>query len=269
MTRAVDRMLWPFMCAATLLFVAWGLVPRAAVFTSVLSPPRLVAVAGLVKLSLLAAGAAWSWRARGALDPDNPVRAAWGLLAAGMLCNVIGQAVLARYQLAGQDAPFPSAGDVFYVLAYPLMGAALVQFVRAYDDAGYPLGTATERAVVMAVTTALCTGVSILVLRPVLQAEAAPMARVLNAAYPLLDMALLVPLVLLLRTTWQFRGGSVGSAWLIILSGFAFMCVGDVLFAYFSALGRTGLDPFVHASYVVSYGLIAAGVRRHLSVVIG
>src|SRR5262249_61060533 len=73
MTRAVDRLLWPFLWAATLLFLAWGIVPRAAVFTSVLFPARLVALAGLVKLCLLAAGAAWSWRARGSLDAANPV----------------------------------------------------------------------------------------------------------------------------------------------------------------------------------------------------
>ena len=95
------------------------------------------------------------------------------------------------------------------------------------------------------------------------------MAKVLNAAYPLLDMALLVPLTLLLRTTWEFRGGSVATAWLIVLSGFAFMCVGDILFAYFTALGRTGLDPFMHAAYIVAYGSIAAGVRRHLALVEG
>ena len=42
---------------------------------------------------------------------------------------------------------------------------------------------------------------------------------------------------------------------------------GDVLFAYFTALGKTGLDPFVHAAYILSYGLIAAGMRRHLALV--
>jgi len=54
---------------------------------------------------------------------------------------------------------------------------------------------------------------------------------------------------------------------MIVLSGFVFMCAGDVLFAYFTALGKTGLDPFVHAAYILSYGLIAAGMRRHLALV--
>jgi len=265
--RAIDRVLWPSLWAATLLFVAWGVVPRAALFTTVLSPGRLIAVASLVKLALLGLGAAWSWRSRRLLDADNPVRPAWTLLAAGLVCNVLGQAGLARYQLAGQESPFPSIGDFFYLLAYPLVGVALVQFVRTYHQAGYPMGSRAERATLLAVTVTVCASLSFVVLRPVIQADLPSLQKALSAAYPLLDMALLVPLALLLRTTWQFRGGSVGTAWIVVLSGFVFMCAGDVLFAYFTALGKTGLDPFVHAAYILSYGLIAAGMRRHLALV--
>jgi hypothetical protein len=267
MTRAIDRVLWPSLSLATLLFVGWGLVPRAGVFTTVLSPGRLVAVAAVVKLTLLGLGFLWSWRARRSLDASNPVRPAWTLLAAGMLANFVGQAALAPFQLSGQPTPFPSFADLFYVIAYPLIGTALVRFVRAYDEAGYPIGSRTERAVLVAVTVAICAALSVVVLRPVVQAEMPTLDKALSAAYPLLDMALLVPLALLLRTTWHFRGGSVGTAWVIVLSGFVFMCAGDVLFAYFTALGATGLDPFVHAAYIVAYGFIAAGVRRHLALV--
>jgi len=70
--RAIDRALWPSLFAATLLFVGWGLVPRATLFTTVLSPARLIAVAAVVKLVLLGLGALWSWRSRGSLDVGNP-----------------------------------------------------------------------------------------------------------------------------------------------------------------------------------------------------
>jgi hypothetical protein len=267
MNRAIDRVLWPSLAAVTLLFVAWGMAPRATVFTTVLSPGRLIAGASLVKLALLALGAAWSWRSRGHLDADNPVRPAWTLLAAGLACNVLGQAVLARYQLAGREAPFPSAGDVFYLLAYPLVGAALVRFLRAYNEAGYPMGSRAERVTFLVVTVAVCAALAFVVLRPVVQADLPPVQKALGAAYPLLDLALLVPLAVLFRMTSRFRGGSIGTAWMIVLTGFVFMCAGDVLFAYFTALGQTGLDPFVHAAYILSYGLIAAGMRRHLALV--
>jgi hypothetical protein len=268
-SRALDRLLWPSLWAATLLFVAWGLVPRAPLFTTVLSPSRLVALASVVKLVLLVLGAAGSWQSRRHLDADNPVRPAWTWLAAGLSANVLGQALLARYQLAGQESPFPSVGDVFYLLAYPLLGAALVQFVRAYHEAGYPMGSRGERARLLALTAIICASLSFVVLRPVVLSDLPPVQKALTAAYPLLDMALLVPLALLLRTTWHFRGGSVGTAWMAVLTGIVFMCAGDVLFAYFTALGQTGLDPFVHGAYIMAYGLIAAGVRKHLALVAG
>lgn len=267
MNRAIDRVLWPSLFAATLLFVGWGMVPRATLFTTVLSPARLIAVASLVKLTLLSLGALWSWRARGSIEADNPVRPAWTLLASSLLCDVLGQAVLARYQLRGEQAPFPSLGDVFWLLAYPLAGVALVRFVSAYHQSGYPMGSRGERAGLLAVTAAACAALSFVVLRPVVMAEMPALEKALSAAYPLLDMALLVPLALLLRTTWHFRGGSVGTAWILVLTGFVFMCAGDVLFAYFTALGLTGLDPFVHGAYILSYGLIAGGVGRHLALV--
>jgi hypothetical protein len=267
MSRTVDRLLWPTLWAATLLFVGWGLLPRATVFTTVLPPSRLVGLASVVKLVLLVLGAAWSWQSRKHLDADNPVRPAWTWFAAGLSANVLGQVVLARYQLVGQESPFPSVGDVFYLLAYPLLGAALVQFVRAYHEAGYPMGSRAERARLLAVTAMVCASLSFVVLRPVVMSDLPPVQKALTAAYPLLDMALLVPLALLLRTTWHFRGGSVGTAWIVVLTGIVFMCAGDVLFAYLTALGQTGLDPFVHGAYIMAYGLIAAGVRKHLALV--
>jgi hypothetical protein len=38
----------------------------------------------------------------------------------------------------------------------------------------------------------------------------------------------------------------------------------DVFFAYFQSLGEAQLDPFVHAAYLLAYGLIAGGAHRQL-----
>jgi len=42
------------------------------------------------------------------------------------------------------------------------------------------------------------------------------------------------------------------------------LCMADIFFAYFQSLGEEHLDPFVHASFVLSYGLIAGGAHRQL-----
>ena len=38
----------------------------------------------------------------------------------------------------------------------------------------------------------------------------------------------------------------------------------DAFFAYFQSLGEQHLDPFVHATFVRAYGLVARGAHRQL-----
>jgi hypothetical protein len=52
--------------------------------------------------------------------------------------------------------------------------------------------------------------------------------------------------------------------WALVLGGLIFMCVGDLSFAYLSALGQQHRGPFVHATFILFYGLIAGGAHRQL-----
>jgi hypothetical protein len=75
-----------------------------------------------------------------------------------------------------------------------------------------------------------------------------------------LDFVLLIPTVLLIRMTLAMRGGAAWRVWAALLGGFAFLCVGDLLFAYLPTMGHDGVDPLIHAMYILSYALIACGV---------
>ena len=48
------------------------------------------------------------------------------------------------------ETPFPTLGDIFYVLAYPFLIAALLVFLNAYREAGLPMGSLAERALLVA-----------------------------------------------------------------------------------------------------------------------
>jgi hypothetical protein len=268
MSRAADRLLWPAVVLAAGVYAAWGAAPQAALFRSTLGSHVLLALASVAKLAFLLAATLWAWRCRSALEPGNPVRPAWTLLAAGVGATLLGQAWLAPYQILSGRSPFPTAADLFYVAAYPLFAIAFAWFSVAYARAGFPTGTAAERAAIALLAAVACAALAVPVLRPVLRAEMAPLDKALSVAYPALDLVLLVPLALLLRITLRFRGGVLGTAWLVVLTGFVALCAADVLFAYLTALGREGLDPFVHAGYIVSYGTIAGGIRRHLRLLV-
>jgi hypothetical protein len=143
-----------------------------------------------------------------------------------------------------------------------LFVAALFAFMRAYEEAGYPVGSAGERLAVAAAVAIAGAAVGYVVLRPVLLGPSSGLAKFLNVAYPVLDLVLLVPTVLLMRMTLAMRGGAAWKMWVALLGGFLFLCVGDILFAYLPAIGREGVDPLIHAMYILSYALTAYGVLR-------
>jgi hypothetical protein len=227
-----------------------------------LPPPVLTWVGAAIKLTCLGVAAFMSLRASSSFEPGTLTRRAWRLLGLGFAGFFLGQLCLTPYQLTVGSAPFPSVGDVFFVLAYPFFIASLFVFVRAHEEAGYPLGTPAGRRLTALGVAAAALVVAFPVLKPILEAPASPMATFLNLAYPSLDLVLLVPTALLIRITLPFRSGGVGKVWVALLGGFLALCAADIGFAYFSALGQQALDPLLNAMFVLAYGLMARGVMR-------
>jgi hypothetical protein len=255
---------WAILAVAALVYCGWALAPSNALYTKILTPPLLLAVAAALKLTYLLAGALWAFACRDRLEVDNAARPAWTLLSVGLASTFVGQLSLAPFQLLGNEAPFPSVGDLYYVLAYPFLIAAFIVLLRAYSEAGFPMGSQAERAAIIGGVVLIAAAVAVPILRPVVAVDGPVLERFLTVIYPILDLVLLVPLALLLRVALRLRGSHVGSVWALILGGLIFMCLGDVSFAYLTALGQEHLDPFVHATFILAYGLIAGGTYRQL-----
>jgi hypothetical protein len=228
--------------------------------------PALLKAAALVKLFLLGVGCVFAWKAAHGFEAGQPMRPAWGLLGTGLLMTVLGQAGYAPYQLLGREAPFPSYSDVLFIASYPCFMAALLAFLRAYRIAGLPMGSGLARGLTAVAVVAFGVVITSFVLVPLWALPAAPLARALNVAYPALDLLLLAPTVVLVRVMIGMRGGSLWRVWVAILGGFVFMSAGDILYAYFSMKSMKGLDPLIHASFLLSYGLLALGARRQLRI---
>jgi len=217
-------------------------------------------VGNLSKLSFLVLAARWAVRSAARFEADNPMRGTWRMMAAGLLTFAAGQAVLVIYQvLLRLPSPFPSLADAFFVLSYPFLFAALLRAIRAYGETGYPIGSVRARVGTAVVVAAAAALVGYPLLRPIVAAPAAPLEMFLNVAYPVLDLGVLIPVVILLRIAARFRGGEVWKVWAGLLAGFLLMCVGDILFAHFNAMGREDLEPLVDVTYILSYAALARG----------
>ncbi len=255
---------WALVGALVAVYVGWGLFPDAAPYRDTLTPHVLLAVAAIAKVGILLAGALLAFACRDRLEEGNAARPAWALLSAGLFATLVGQMSLAPYQLFAHTTPFPTVGDLYFVLSYPFFIAAFLVFLRAYHDSGLPLGSIGERvAIVLGV--ALVAGLAVIrMLQPVAAGGGELLDRILTLAYPVLDLVLLLPLALLLRMALRLRGSHAGAVWGLVLAGFVCLCFGDIFFAYFTALGQEHLDPYVHGTYILSYALVAGGARRQL-----
>jgi hypothetical protein len=217
-------------------------------------------VGSLSKLLFLLLAAFGAARSTASFEADNPMRSSWRIMAVGLAGFAAGEAVLVIYQAALRvPSPFPSAADFFFVPSYPLLLAGLVRAIRAYGESGYPIGSPRERAQTAGVTAVAAALVAYPMLKPVVAVPAPALEMFLNVAYPILDLALLVPVVILLRIAIRFRGGEVWKVWAGLLAGFILSCAADVLFAYFTASGRESLDPLSDVLFILSYAALARG----------
>jgi hypothetical protein len=263
MTRSARTTVWfsAVLGTASPILLARTLWPRAAVFSSLLGEPALPWMTALCKVAFLLLATVYAEHNTRRFETGNPARLGWRLLFWGLLSFLLAQSVLCFYQLfLGVAVPFPSVGDAFFLIGYPLLTAALFAFVRSYAAAGFPIGSAGERWALGAGTIAVCALVGVPVLRPIVAAPAPALEKFLNLAYPVLDFILLIPTVLLLRITFRFRGGAVWKTWIALLGGFLLNFGGDALFAYLQALDQTRLFDLVDILYILAFGFLARGV---------
>jgi hypothetical protein len=267
--RRLQGPLAAFAVAAAAVFVGKALAPEAAVFRETLTEPWLYRLGGATKLLFLALAWHHAQRTARTLGAENPARGAWRMFAFGLLCFALAQGFLSAYQIATGQSLFPSPADILFMAAYPSLILAFWRFVRAYRETGYPVGSAAQHAGIAAIVALVFLVVGHYTLRPALTVDAPILERLLNTAYPVLDGVMLVPILILTRITWPFRGGAVFQAWATLLVGFTALCAGDVIYAWFSILDMAQLDPIVDATYVVAYFGVARGTLLHRELLAG
>lgn len=227
----------------------------------------LATVVATSKIASLVFGAMASAGCVRQLGKDNPARVAWALFAVWFATFAIGQSILTTYAVVlGKKAPIPCAGDLFFFFGTTMLIAGAITFIRTYRASGFAPGRPYEQPLVAVVATVVLALVGHAVLSPIAAVPQSPGELVVNLGYPVLDFVALVPLVVLLQITLKFRGGRVWTVWATLLVGIASFTVADILFAYFTSLGKESLDPLIELMYVLGYFFAAcgAGLQRRL-----
>lgn len=254
-------LLWLALALVTALFVGRALLPGDSLYTEVLTAQRLLWIGSLTKLFFATVAVIAALAVVRGFEADNPARRAWLLLALGLGGFLVGQAILGYFQLVeGRPIVFPSPADVFFLLGSFILAAALVAFLRAYAASGLPVGEPRERWALALGAAVVCAAIVIPILLPVLRTPAPVLEKLLSLAYPVVDVLLLIPILLLLRMSFRFWGGRLWAVWGALAAGILFTAAGDILFAYRSGLGLEHLEDLFDAMYILSFGCLAGGV---------
>lgn len=252
--RAVDRTVSGVIAAATVL-LGWQVLASASAASA--DDGRLLAVTALTKSALLLAAAVFATLSASGFGRASPVRGGWTGFTIALWAYAAGQLCLAYYQVVERIAvPFPSVADLFFTGGTCLLIASLAAMLRAYLGSdllrlGFAdLGLTLAGALVLAAATAW------LLLRPIAVPAEVTSAWLLGLFYPVSDIFLLVPTVLLLRLAWRLRGGRVWTVWASLAAGFLLFMMGDVCFVFLEA-GHEHLGPVVDWLFIASYAAVA------------
>jgi diguanylate cyclase (GGDEF)-like protein len=172
----------------------------------------------------------------------------WYLLGAGMACWAIGDGIFESLTAFSTTIPYPSLSDPFFLLAYPLFGAALL-FANRSQRTGSRKGTVIDAGII---TIGALILFYIVLMRPYLEDPSSPlMAKLVSVAYPVGDLFLLG----VLATRAAGRGTTSTR---LLLSWLPLLIVADVIFAVMTIHGTYVSGSWVDAGWLIGYVLLGA-----------
>jgi hypothetical protein len=194
---------------------------------------------------------------------DRPARPAWLGMAWGFGLWGLADLVWAYYAVAyGETGPYPSIADLLWVVAYVPLYLALLSRLKTLKITP----TRRQRWLIAGLNLTWAAPAAIFILVPILLDfdPARLLEGLLNLAYPLADLGLMVLASLILVL---LREGRFALVWRLIFSGIFIMTVSDLFYSYATWNGLYYPDQrvnlmtiLVDTSYVLAYICSALGV---------
>jgi signal transduction histidine kinase len=170
----------------------------------------------------------------------------WWLFAGAMGLFAIADGIWEAYVLTGGEAPYPSISDAFYLTAYPLFLVGVLILLR---------GSRPRKGDVLdglMVATAVSLLIWTLVVEPIAnQAGSSGLARAVTAAYPTMEILLVIGL-----STMLFASRARSGSYLALLVGFFLMAASDLVYAVLILKGQYAAGDWIDYGWIASYGIL-------------
>jgi diguanylate cyclase (GGDEF)-like protein/PAS domain S-box-containing protein len=244
-----------------LMLLAAAMAAYALVFASwlALRPFGETAVEAMSDLGMVlpaAAGAGLAFLA--AARSTARVRAAWFFIAAALASWSFAEMTWSTYELfLGQETPFPSIADVWYLGAVPLMCAGVV-LLSSPDRSLARARTALDAVAMVFAATAIVWHA--ILLPTYSDSEATALGKVIGGSYPLGDLILFFGLAIALAHNRRERAGVVMA---VLTAGLGLFLLSDLGYAYLGLSGAYSAGSPVDLGWTFGYLLMGYSAALH------
>ncbi len=204
--------------------------------------------------------AASIWRQ---MTAEKQRRRLWAGLVVGWALWTLAEIIWAFYSILGQEVPYPSLADLFWIVGYIPMGVALLAHIRTVPTKP----TLSQNLIIWGVSAATILITSVFVFVPVVQNFDAQrlVESSLDLVYPLADLFLVI---IVWRMFFILEKGDYGFGWRLVTIALMLMTFSDLSFAY--ATSQELYYPNMEANwfsrlvvdvpYTVSYLILFLGI---------
>jgi hypothetical protein len=200
-----------------------------------------------------------------ALTVLDQTKASWLLLFIGTGLLLLGEASYAVQELflgLDMDELYPSIADVAWSLGYLPLLAGLLLLLNGYLKAGFPMGSFAKYLVAALAVLGLGTFLIVTLFSPILVDETlTPRAVFFYLYYPLADLLLLIPALILALITVNLGRSLLARPWLLVAGGFVLLGVADIAYSYLDWQGLYGPGNAIDFAWFAAYCLI--GLAGH------
>jgi hypothetical protein len=167
------------------------------------------------------------WRSTSRKDISKKI---WGQIVVGMVMWTVAEGTWAYYEvILGQEVPYPSLADLFWLFGYVMFSVALLNQYRLFQTTP----TQPQKLAIAWLVVIFSLIGSFLVLIPIVESfdPEKLLESLLNIAYPLFDLVLLI---LTLAIIFSLEQGRFALTWRLLGLGLVFMSTADLMFSYAS-----------------------------------
>lgn len=190
----------------------------------------------------------------------------WGQLVTAMLTWTLAETIWAFYEVVlGQEVPYPSVADLFWLFGYFMFYVALVNRYRLFQTSP----TRQQKMTTLLFVILFSLLGSVLVLEPIVVSfdSQKVLESLLNIAYPLSDLVLLM---FTLAIIFSLEQGRFVFTWRVLGLGLVFMSMGDLIFSYaswnelyYSNSQLNGLTLLIDSLYYFGYLTLGLGAYTY------